>query len=170
MNILSSKKMLYLGISVLVLGVAFAIGTYAYYQNTITGTASGTILAYTCTESGTSDFTINDLNNMYPGYSATRSLSLEATILTTATIQVTSYSNMATNGSAYPNLAIYSDSGHTKKMNGTTNQIVTTITPGSATTVPIYIFWPYGSAAETYNGTATPSATITIICDQTAQS
>ena len=157
--------MLYVGIAILVIGIAFAIGTYAYYSITITGTATGQVLAYTCTGNNTTNFTLESFTNAYPGYSATRTISLNASIYTEATINVSSYTNMGESGQAHENLAIYSDESHTKKMSNGVNTITTTITPGTATDVPIYIYWPYGSSAETYSS-AVPSATITITCNQ----
>ena len=156
--------MLYVGIAVLVIGIAFAIGTYAYYSTTITGNATGTTLAYTCTGNNETNFTLAPFTNAYPGYSATRTISLNASIYTEATINVSSYTNMGA-GSIHPNLLIYSDENHTKAMSDGVNTITTTITPSSSTSVPLYIYWPYGNSAETYDASV-PSATITITCNQ----
>ena len=108
-NIIKNKKMLYVGIAVLVIGIAFAIGTYAYYTTTINGTATGQILAYTCTGNNVTNFTLDPFTNAYPGYSATRTISLNASIYTEATVEVSSYTNMGVANGDHENLAIYSD-------------------------------------------------------------
>jgi len=45
---MKGNKIFYAGIAILILGIGFAVGTYAYYQTTITGQASGTVLAWWC--------------------------------------------------------------------------------------------------------------------------
>jgi len=55
------KTKLIMGIAMMVFAVAIAGGTYAYYQSTITGTVSGTILAWDCVNATSGSLNMNGL-------------------------------------------------------------------------------------------------------------
>ena len=71
-------KSIVAGIAMIVAAIAVSAGTYAYYQSTITGTASGTITAWSfLVNEGTTNFSA-DLGNLKPGVNGTITLSLSA--------------------------------------------------------------------------------------------
>ena len=83
---MKGNKILYAGIAILILGIGFAVGTYAYYQTTVTGNVGGTVLAWQCTaNSQTASFTIS-LGSLYPGSSGSKTISVGATIAADYTI------------------------------------------------------------------------------------
>lgn len=160
---MKGNKILYAGIAVLILGIGFAVGTYAYYQTTITGTASGTVLAWNCTANGQeSEFTIS-LGSLYPGSEGSKDITISASIDANYTITFNSFSNMGA-GSNHPNLNLYKDAGHTTVINES-DTIEGTVAAGKTATSTFHYYWPYGTAAETYN-TSAPSASITVTCTQ----
>ena len=66
-----NKSKLIAGIAMMVFAIALSAGTYAFYQSTINGTASGTIVAWECKAGGgESTFTL-DLGNLKPGITKT---------------------------------------------------------------------------------------------------
>lgn len=160
---MKGNKILYAGIAILILGIGFAVGTYAYYQTTITGTASGTVLAWNCTANGEeSEFTIS-LGSLYPGSAGSKDIQIASTIAADYTITFNSFTNMGS-GSSHPNLNLYKDSAHATVINAS-NTITGSVAAGGTSTATFYYYWPYGTAAETYNASA-PSANITVTCTQ----
>lgn len=159
---MKGSKMLYAGIAVMVLCVGFMFGTYAYYQSTMTGTASGNVLAWDC-ESGTT-VSSTAFKNLYPGGSGTAAtFKLTCSIAADYTITINTLTNMGT-GSNHPNLNLYTDSAYSDVINAS-DTITGSISAGTATTKSIYYKWPYGTSAETYSSAA-PAFTYTITFTQ----
>lgn len=162
---MKGNKILYAGASLAVLAIGFAAGTYAYYQNTITGTASGTVLAWNCTANTKGDgeqFTIS-LGSLYPGSSGSKTITIASSILADYKVTFNTFTNMGT-GSNHPNLNLYKDSGFATKINAS-DAITGEVAAGGSQTVTFYYNWPYGSAKETYNSSA-PSVSVTVTCSQ----
>lgn len=162
---MKGNKILYAGASLAVLAIGFAAGTYAYYQNTITGTASGTVLAWNCTANTRGDgeqFTIS-LGSLYPGSSGSKTITIASSILADYKVTFNTFTNMGT-GSNHPNLNLYKDSGFATKINAS-DTIDGEVTAGGTEDVTFYYNWPYGSAKEDYNSSA-PSVSVTVTCSQ----
>lgn len=162
---MKGNKILYAGASLAVLAIGFAAGTYAYYQNTITGTASGTVLAWNCTANTKGDgeqFTIS-LGSLYPGSSGSKTITIASSILADYKVTFNTFTNMGT-GSNHPNLNLYKDSGFATKINAS-DSITGEVAAGGSKTVTFYYNWPYGTAKETYNSSA-PSVSVTVTCSQ----
>lgn len=161
---MKGNKILYAGIAILILGIGFAVGTYAYYQTTITGNVGGTVLAWQCTannQSATFDIT---LGSLYPGSSGDKTITIRSTIDANYTITFDNFANIGS-GSTHENLNLYSDASHNSIINEG-NSITGSVTAGTTgTAVKFYYYWPYGQAAETYDASA-PSVTATITCTQ----
>ena len=157
---MNGKKMLYMGIAVLILGIGFAVGTYAYYQSTKEGSATGTVLYWDC-NSGTTTAK-QTFANMYPGTNGTITFTLKCSIAADYTITFSDYSNLATGG--HPNLKLYKDSAYATVLSSG-GSITGTLTAGSAKTETIYYNWPYGTTTETYSS-AIPSFKYTITYNQ----
>lgn len=162
---MKGNKILYAGASLAVLAIGFAAGTYAYYQNTITGTASGTVLAWNCTANTKGDgeqFTIS-LGSLYPGSSGSKTITIASSILADYKVTFNTFTNMGT-GSNHPNLNLYKDSGFATKINAS-DSITGEVAAGGSQTVTFYYNWPYGTAKENYNSSA-PSVSVTVTCSQ----
>lgn len=162
---MKGNKILYAGASLAVLAIGFAAGTYAYYQNTITGTASGTVLAWNCTANTKGDgeqFTIS-LGSLYPGSSGSKTITIASSILADYKVTFNTFTNMGT-GSNHPNLNLYKDSGYVTKINAS-DSISGEVAAGGSQTVTFYYNWPYGTAKENYNSSA-PSVSVTVTCSQ----
>ena len=162
---MKGNKILYAGASLAVLAIGFAAGTYAYYQNTITSTASGTVLAWNCTANTRGDgeqFTIS-LGSLYPGSSGSKTITIASSILADYKVTFNTFTNMGT-GSNHPNLNLYKDSGFATKINAS-DTIDGEVTAGGTEDVTFYYNWPYGSAKEDYNSSA-PSVSVTVTCSQ----
>lgn len=162
---MKGNKILYAGAALAVLAIGFAAGTYAYYQNTITGTASGTVLAWNCTANGKGDgeeFTIS-LGSLYPGSSGSKTITIASSILADYKVTFNTFTNMGT-GSNHPNLNLYKDSGFATKINAS-DSITGEVTAGGSKDVTFYYNWPYGTAKENYNSSA-PSVSVTVTCSQ----
>lgn len=162
---MKGNKILYAGASLAVLAIGFAAGTYAYYQNTITGTASGTVLAWNCTANTKGDgeqFTIS-LGSLYPGSSGSKTITIASSILADYKVTFNTFTNMGTR-SNHPNLNLYKDSGFATKINAS-DTIDGEVTAGGTEDVTFYYNWPYGSAKEDYNSSA-PSVSVTVTCSQ----
>ena len=168
---MKGNKILYAGIAILILGIGFAVGTYAYYQNTVTGQVSGTVLAWWCKgPNDSASFTIS-LGSLYPGSEGTKTIDITSSMAATYTVTFGTFTNMGS-GSNHPYLNLY------KTHSGTsyTDLIVAgeTIT-GSTTydstsgsykgTATFYYYWPYGNQVDTYNSAA-PSVPVEILCTQ----
>ena len=95
---MSGKKFLYAGVAVLVLGIGFAIGTYAYYQTVVTGSGSGTVLYWNCTQNVTNASTV--LNNLQPDKNGTITFNLNCAMDADYSIYITSMSNIGTGNHA----------------------------------------------------------------------
>ncbi len=177
------KRNLILGIAMMVFAVAVSAGTYAYYQSTITGTASGTVVSWACTTSGSSStFNVN-LGNLKPGVSNTINLTLAVSNFEARfDITLDSPSNIPANLKFYTTGTAASQNNTAtciKKSSSDTTctssnrPLTTTVdatTTGSATaTYPIYWNWPIGSAAETPATSGTASIKINITCQQTSK-
>ncbi len=162
---MKGNKILYAGASLAVLAIGFAAGTYAYYQNTITGTASGTVLAWNCTANTKGDgeqFTIS-LGSLYPGSSGSKTITIASSILADYKVTFNTFTNMGA-GSNHPNLNLYKDSGFATKINAS-DSLTGEVTAGGSKEVTFYYNWPYGSAKEDYNSSA-PSVSVTVTCSQ----
>ena len=170
----AEKTKLIMGIAMMVFAVAVAGGTYAYYQSTITGTVSGTILAWDCIDgSGTLS---TALGNLKPGSSGSFALKVKSTnFKTDITVQL-KYDNASNVPS---NFKLYKDSAHSTSiaMNGTT--LVTAFTETGVTkntekTYTVYYYWPIGTTAETPIATGASSnnkslsITYAITCKQSS--
>lgn len=155
------------GIAMIVAALGLGVGTYAYYQTTITGTVTGSITAWSfLVNDKTTDFTV-DLGDLYPGVSGSVTLNLSAEDSGLGVNAVVSFSN-PTNWPA--NLKLYSDSGHNSEIVIGTTTISRTITAGNSDTVTVYYDWPIGTAPET-GPTANQNASfvITVVGTQVEQ-
>jgi len=150
------------GLIAVVLALGVAVGTFAYYQTTVTGTAGGTVLSWDCAL-GSSGVQKSTFANMYPGVSGSITFNIKSSITADYTITITGFTNM--NSGTHANLKLYKDSAHSTAIaaNGTITGTVSSNGANSATT--IYYYWPYGTAAETYSASA-PSFTYSITCTQ----
>lgn len=162
---MKGNKLIYIGIATLVLGIGFAIGTYAYYSTTITGTATGTILAWECTanNAGESENFSISLGTLYPGSTGSKAIVVEATIDADYTITFSNLTNIG-NG-AHPNLKLYKANTFTAAnviSEGTS--LTGLVTGGDSSTTTFWYNWPY-EGTDTYASSA-PTATITVVCDQ----
>ena len=151
------------GIIALIIGLSFAVGTYAYYQTTITGTVNGTVLAWNC-DLGSSGVQKNTFANMYPGSTGTITFNVTSSITSSYKINIKSYSNMNTGARA--NLKLYKDASYSSAIAANSEAASGSITSnGGTSSSVIYYKWDYGTSAETYT-TAVPSFTYEIICTQ----
>lgn len=177
---MKGNKILYAGASLAVLAIGFAAGTYAYYQNTITGTASGTVLAWNCTAKSSSPLTNNEgakgdgeqftisLGSLYPGSSGSRTITIASSILADYKVTFNTFTNMGT-GSNHPNLNLYKDSGFATKINAS-DSLTGEVAAGGSKDVTFYYNWPYGDpdkkiGKDTYN-VAPPSVSVIVTCSQ----
>ena len=169
---MKGNKILYAGIAILILGIGFAVGTYAYYQTTITGSASGTVLAWQCTANNqTATFNMS-MGSLYPGSASSDAITIRSTMDANYKIVFSNKTNMGS-GSVHPYLDLYSDSAHTKVINNSTTLPTNeggTISAGGTATVNIYWYWPYGTEGgsniiDSYNNGA-PSIKATVTCTQ----
>ena len=163
---MKGNKILYAGIAILVLGIGFAVGTYAYYQTTITGTAAGTVLSWDC-DAVTSPATVQ-MPKLYPGDSGSFTINVTSSITSSYSIKFTGLTNMGTGNATRPNLKIYQTKNGTSYSSEIVNNTTingTITTNGGSSSKTIYWNWPYG-AAETYSS-AVPSFTYTVTCTQT---
>ncbi len=149
------------GLVGLVIAIGFAIGTYAYYQTTVSGSIGGTVLTWNCDE-GNSGVEKSTFANMYPGASGTITFNVRSSITSDYTIKITGFSNM--NSGTRANLKLYTDSGHSTVITTSTNITGSVSTNGGTSSKTIYYYWPYGTA-ESYTAAA-PSFTYTITCTQ----
>lgn len=162
---MKGNNFLYAGIALLVLGIGFAIGTYAYYQADINGTVTGTVLAWECTSENAGigeNFSIS-LGSLYPGVSGSKTITVAATIDADYTIEFVTLTNIG--GGAHPNLKLYKASTFTAAneiTNGTT--ITGSVTGGSNNASTFWYNWPY-EGTDTYSS-ATPSVSVTVTCNQ----
>ena len=151
------------GIVLLVLAIGVAVGTYAYYQSSVSGTVGGTVLAWDC-DLGSSGVQTNTFTGMYPGSSGSITFNVKSSITADFQVKITGFSNM--NSGTHANLKLYKESGHTNVITTSTNDLTGSISSNGGTgSLTIYYYWPYGTASETYSS-AVPSFTYQIICTQ----
>ena len=162
-NSKNEKRKLIMGIAMMVFAVAVAAGTYAYYQSTISGTVSGTILAWDCTNNTGTSGNIN-LGNLKPGSQGNFALKVKSTNFKTDLTVTLKYSN----SNVPANFKLYKDSGYATSiaMNGTS--AVTAFTENgqaanSEKTFTVYYKWPIGTTAETPIATGTTNKTFAIV-------
>ena len=150
------------GIILVVLAIGIAVGTYAYYQTTVSATVGGTVISWNC-GLGSSGVQKSTFASMYPGSSGSITFNITSTITSDYTITINGFANM--NSGTHANLKLYKDSAHSTVIaaNGTITGTVSSNGGTSATT--IYYYWPYGTATEAYSGNA-PSFTYSITCTQ----
>ena len=167
---MKSNKIFLAGIAVLILGIGFAVGTYAYYQNTVTGSIEGTVLAWWCKVDGSeASFTIS-LGSLYPGSSGAKSIAISSTMPADYTLQFGTFNNFGPN-SNHENLNLYKEHGSGTSYSSmiTESDTITGATTGSngnySATATFYYYWPYGTSVETYDSNA-PSVTVTLTCKQ----
>lgn len=173
------KSKLIAGIAMMVFAIALSAGTYAFYQSTISGTASGTIVAWECKAGGgASTFTL-DLGNLKPNITKTIPINLSvknfkakfdislsgATNLPSAI----NFYTVDTNQSADNCLSKTGKKADTCKL-ATTSTTLDATTSGSATgTVNLYMVWPKGSAEKGPSTASTAKITVNVTCTQQNQ-
>ena len=177
------KRNLILGIVMMLFAVAVSAGTYAYYQTTITGTATGTVVPWACTtQSSSSTFTVN-LGNLKPGVANTINLALavtnfEATFDITLDNPVNIPANLKfyTTGTAsnQNNTSTCIKKSSTDTTCTSSNRplqttVDATATGSATTTYPIYWNWPIGTTSETPATSGAASIKINLTCKQTAK-
>mgnify|MGYP003522890091 CR=1 FL=1 len=161
---MKGNKVLYAGIAILILGIGFAIGTYAYYQTTVTGTASGTVLAWSCKANGESSQFEISLGSLHPGSSGSKSITITSSIAADYVVKFDTLTNLGSGSSSHPYLNIYRDSAHASVINQG-GEITGSIEAGGSATATFYYYWPYEPQVDTYNAAA-PSIALTVVCTQ----
>ena len=141
----NQMKATIIGIAMIVAALGLGVGTYAYYQSTITGTMSGSITAWSFVVNEQPTTFTADLGDLKPGVSGQLTLNLSAADSGLGVNAVVSFSGK-TNWPA--NLKLYSDAGKTSEIVFGTTTISRTISAGAADTVVIYYDWPIGNSAE----------------------
>ena len=167
---MKGNKILYAGIAILILGIGFAAGTYAYYQSTITGSATGTVLAWWCKADGDSATLEISMGSLHPGTSGQKDIAITSSMAADYTITFGTLNNMGSGNSVRPNLKLYKTKSGTNYSNeiGATDTISGSTTGSNgnySATATFYWDWPYGTSSETYS-TAAPSVQITLTCSQ----
>lgn len=163
----NQRKSMIAGIAMIVAALAISVGTYAYYQTTISGTVSGSITAWSFIVNDEATTFTADLGDLKPGVSGEITLNLSAEDSGLGVSAVVSFSG-ATNWPA--NLKLYSDENHTSELVIGTDTITRTLNAGATDTVVIYYDWPLGSTAESAPTTAkTASVQITVVGTQIEQ-
>lgn len=160
---MKGNKVLYAGIAILILGIGFAIGTYAYYQTTVTGTASGTVLAWNCTANGESSSFEIPLGSLHPGSHGSKSITIASSIAADYVVKFDTLTNLGSE-SNHPYLNIYRDSAHSSVINQG-GELTGSIEAGKSATATFYYNWPYDPQIDTYNAAA-PSIALTVTCRQ----
>lgn len=160
---MKGNKVLYAGIAILILGIGFAIGTYAYYQTTVTGTASGTVLAWNCTANGQSASFNISLGSLHPGSSGSKDITIASSIAADYIVTFDTFTNLGA-GSNHPYLNIYRDADHNSAINQG-GRLEGSVTAGGSSTATFYYYWPYETQVDTYNAAA-PSIALTVVCTQ----
>lgn len=156
----NERKSIIAGVAMIVAALAISVGTFAYYQTTISGTVTGSITAWSfVVENSTTTFTA-ELGDLKPGVSGEIELNLSAADSGLDVNAQVAFSGQ-TNWPA--NLKLYTDANHTTEITVGTTTIDRTIAAGNTDTVVIYYNWPLGDAPETpqYGG-QTASVTITV--------
>ena len=176
-----NKSKLIAGIAMMVFAIALSAGTYAFYQSTIKGTASGTIVAWECKAGGgASTFTL-DLGNLKPGVTKTVPVNLSVkNFKAKFDIKLSGATNLPsninfytvnTNQSADNCLSKTGDATTACKLASTSTTLdATTTSNGTATgTVNLYMVWPKGSAEKGPKTASTAKITVNVTCTQQNQ-
>lgn len=171
----NEKRKIIMGIAMMIFAVAISVGTYAYYQTTITGSINATILTWDCANTGSTGSGTVNLGNLQPGSSGSFTFLIKSTNFRTDVDVKMSYASTA---NVPGNFKLY------KTKSGTTysNEISLTTVPATiftnsnvAANTPseyyVYYNWPYGTTAEdelssTTNLTFTINYTVT--CTQSS--
>ena len=167
------KRKMWIGIAMMLFAVAVSAGTYAYYQTTITGNVTGTVLAWSCKANGVaSNFSTTLSNaNLKPGANGTIAINVTSTNFAASyAIRITSVTNKPANLKFYQTLTsgTYSDE-MTVSTSGTQASGNIAAAANGSSSKTIYYNWPIGTTAETPQFT-TANGTMTInfqlICTQ----
>jgi len=155
-----------MGIAMMVAAIGLGVGTYAYYQTTLSGTVEGTITAWSFkVENSPTTFTAT-LGDLYPGKSGSISLGLSAEGSGLPVRAVVSFSGL----SGWPaGLKLYQQAGNQGLITVGTTTITKDIAAGGTETVTIFYDWPYGTAEEGPSTSQTASVNITVVGTQIEQ-
>ena len=170
------KMKLIMGIALMILSVGLAAGTYAYYQTTITGTASGSIVAWECkTNNSSSSFTLS-MGNLKPGSAGTLALNLSVkNFKALFTVKLSNASNIPANLNFYTNSTTQTSATCLSKtgaavsgcnLASTTKTLDATANGSASGTLNIYYNWPLGTTAETPAPSGAASIKINVTCKQ----
>jgi len=167
------KRNLILGVAMMVLALGISVGTYAFYQTTLSGTISGTILAWDCKDGNITTSTTS-LGNLKPGTNGSFSFSIKSANFKTDMSVALKYANTA---NVPANFKLYKDSAKSTQITmtsaypGTAQFSDANVAKNTAKTYTVYWDWPYGDTAETpLSSTSNLTLTINyqIICKQSA--
>lgn len=164
---LNQKNSLIAGVAMIVAALAISVGTYAYYQSTITGSVEGSITAWSFLVNEQPTTFTAELGDLKPGVSGEIELNLSAAASGLGVSAVVSFSNQLN----WPaNLKLYTDAAHNNEIVVGTTTITRTIAAAASDTVTVYYYWPYGTVetpiATTEDKTA--SVKITVVGTQVA--
>ena len=173
------KKSIIAGLALIVAAAGISAGTYAFYQSTIKGTASGTIVAWECKAGGgASTFTL-DLGNLKPNITKTIPINLSVkNFKAKFDIKLSGATNLSsdinfytadTNQSAANCLSKTGTATDTCKLASTSTTLDAT-TSGTATgTVNLYMVWPKGQPEKGPSAASTAKITVNVTCTQQNQ-
>ncbi len=156
-----------LGVAMMVAALGLGVGTYAYYQTTITGNVTGSITAWSFLVNNQATSFTADLGDLKPGVSGSITLNLSAEASGLGVNAVVSFSNKQN----WPaNLKLYSNEAKTAEIVVGTTTLSRTIAAGSSDAVTIWYNWPIGTSAEPAPTTSeTASFDITVVGTQVPQ-
>lgn len=178
------RTKLVMGIALMVFAVALSVGTYAYYQASITGNVSASIVAWECQAGGNSaSFNLSLGDSLRPGSSGSLPITLSVSNFQAQfTISLANASNVPDNLNFYNNGTTQDAStclsktgasvtgcnlaNYTETLNPATGSSAPSATDSKTTT--IYYNWPVGTSAEPHTPTSNETATIdvVIVCNQ----
>ncbi len=173
----TDKKNLIMGIAMMVIAVALASGTYAYYVSNITGTVTGTIVQWECKAgNSTSSFDVA-MGDLKPGSSGDLAIALSVkNFQALFTVSLSNATNIPTNMKFYTSSATKTSATCLSKtgasvsgcnLASTTKTLDATSSGTASDTLHIYFDWPIGTAAETAPTTSqTASIKINVACKQ----
>ncbi len=170
----NEKKKLIIGIAMMVFAVAISVGTYAYYQTTITGTVNVTMLAWDCTNENAQTSAGVSLGDLAPGSSGSFTFAVKSTNFVTDIEIKMNYQNAANKPA---NFGLYSDSGHNTpitlsgtSLTDTTVFTHTGVAKNTTTSDTVYWYWSNDAAEQPLSTTTdlTLQINYTIICKQAA--
>ena len=174
------KKSIIAGLALIVAAAGISAGTYAFYQSTIKGTASGTIVAWECKAGGgASTFTL-DLGNLKPNITKTIPINLSVkNFKAKFDIKLSGATNLpsainfytaATNQSADNCLSKdYKNTTTSCKLASTSTTLDATTSGTANGTVNLYMVWPKGSAEKGPSAASTAKITVNVTCTQQNQ-